>query len=375
MEHWIDEIPFWAQLFFPGVTLAILWKFAGSDSFRRFWGAMIFRKGRQIVIWLVCALSILGLLALSVFLVESLKSKAMEGAEVMADSSSDEPAWTLIEKNGVEYVSDKNVSEFYRFGALHEKGILRIFKHENMIMTWTVGMRAVSINGVSIDLEHAIDEIDGRAALSADDLANVIHPVISPSSIWSSEIFQTVVLDPRTESEGEQVKGDVSFRLANKVEKELLRRGFRVILARRSDIPVSNKERLSLASRQYGAVYLALLASTNGTLLKDEVRSTSLVCPPRELPRELRELEEADERDRQSTALAVALSAHSMSALNIDAAAVSRVDIGLITDSSPPSVMLESTSAEWTDEKIDLFTKAICDAITRFSSAPLQPGP
>ena len=61
VDEWIGDVPYWFQIFLPGLALLCLWKFAGSDGVRGFWGD-VFIRGRKV--WLFLLLALTGLVVI-----------------------------------------------------------------------------------------------------------------------------------------------------------------------------------------------------------------------------------------------------------------------------------------------------------------------
>ena len=58
VDEWTGDVPYWFQIFLPGLALVSLWRFAGSDWGRTFWG-VIFIQGKKV--WLFFILTFAGL--------------------------------------------------------------------------------------------------------------------------------------------------------------------------------------------------------------------------------------------------------------------------------------------------------------------------
>ena len=173
-------------------------------------------------------------------------------------------AWTVIKNNGRDYVTAKNIKNFYRFDALNISNGSLTFKSSKVNMTIKNGSDNLYINTVLFRLSYKIIQKNGHYLFSRIDLAKLIDPVLRPSYIKTAKRFDTVIIDP---GHGGSDPGsvnrygkekDFNLRLAKILMKDLERKGFRVRMTRSSDVYPTLGQRVQFANRIPNAIFVSI---------------------------------------------------------------------------------------------------------------------
>ena len=173
-------------------------------------------------------------------------------------------SWTIIKHDGRDYVTAKNIKNFYRFDALNiSKGELN-FQSPKVKMTIKNGSDNLYINTVLFRLSYKVTQKNGHYLFSRIDLAKLIDPVLRPSYIKTAKRFGTVIIDPGhggTDPGSVNRYGkekDFNLRLAKILMKDLERKGFRVRMTRSSDVYPTLGQRVSFANRIPDAIFVSI---------------------------------------------------------------------------------------------------------------------
>lgn len=311
----------------------------------------------------------LGALFLGLWLNQITRVKASKAAP------STEVSWSIESFDGREYVSDRNVVEFYKFESLEGDEGIRVFRHPNLIMAWIVGRPAILINGVEIDLTHPIVERQGAAYLTTVDLAKIVEPIIRPGHIRTTAEFDSVVISLGGQP-GSLTSGRTPFLddLATRLTADLVVGGIAVEFA---DIFPATSERgkskrVKAADKQ--AVYLDLRLVEADSGSPTSLSTFALVAPD--------SVSQAagtrqPVRDLESISLAVAIHSRVMGLVNdgerrlarLEEDAVAEIDAPMIRVVIESSKLSGDTPAEQRRELVREFSKAVTEGVIRWKSA------
>ena len=177
----------------------------------------------------------------------------------------DAVAWTIVKHNGRDYITAKNIKEYYRFSSFGVSSNTLYFRSPKIEMQIRAGTDKLFINGVLFRLSYSIVAKGRDHLFSRIDFAKLIQPVLRPSHIASAKRFHTVVIDPGHGGEdsgsrsvlGGQEKA-YNLRLAYMLKRELERRGFRVRMTRAADSFPTLGQRVVFANRVPGSIFISL---------------------------------------------------------------------------------------------------------------------
>ena len=259
-------------------------------------------------------------------------------------------SWTIIKHDGRDYVTAKNIKNFYRFDALNiSKGELN-FQSPKVKMTIKNGSDNLYINTVLFRLSYKVTQKNGHYLFSRIDLAKLIDPVLRPSYIKTAKRFGTVIIDPGhggTDPGSVNRYGkekDFNLRLAKILMKDLERKGFRVRMTRSSDVYPSLGQRVSFANRIPDAIFVSIHFNSfvNSTAKGIETYALSPRGSGTHNSRGVRNnFLEGNRRDSENIALATAVHAAVMKKTQAEDRGIKRDRFTVLAGLSMPAVLLE----------------------------------
>ncbi len=173
-------------------------------------------------------------------------------------------AWDIVKYQGRDYVTAKNIKDFYRFSSWGVKDSVIYFRSPRIEMRIRSGSDNLYINGVLFRLSFPVVYKDKKYLFSRIDFAKLINPVLRPSYIESAKRFHTVIIDPGHgghDPGSKSVYGkekEFNFRLATLLKRDLERRGFRVRMTRGDDSYLTLGQRVVFANRIPDAIFISL---------------------------------------------------------------------------------------------------------------------
>lgn len=261
--------------------------------------------------------------------------------------------WTLIKREGRDYVTLENLSRFYGFNDV---------KRVNNSVTLSLGSRSLRgqansaefyINNLKFILSYPLEEHEGKLLVSRMDLTKVIEPVMRPSRIRNAERIDTVVLDP---GHGGHDKGatcrwgaekDFTLDVARRAKAILEQQGFKVRMTRNSDVFVPLEERTRIANRYDNALFISIHFNSGANTAASGVETFTLA--PRGVPSmaadgpRLSDLQPCagNIRDAENMALATATHAALVRYSRLFDRGIKRARFVVIRDITVPGVLIE----------------------------------
>ena len=172
--------------------------------------------------------------------------------------------WNVVKQNGRDYVSFKNLAEFYHFGEFSHANRTISLRSDRRGILAHAETNEIRINGVRFYTLFPLQMQNGENLISAADVGKIVEPVLRPSRIKNATKVETVVLDPG--------HGGTDIGTANRwgTEKafaldvamvardQLQRAGFTVEMTRSNDTGLSLEERVEFANRFNNAVFVSI---------------------------------------------------------------------------------------------------------------------
>jgi hypothetical protein len=284
-----------------------------------------------------------------------------------ADSST-AVSWRIETFDGREYVSDRNIVEFYRFESLENEDGVRVFRHPNLLMAWVVGRPTIRINQVEIGLKHPIVERQGTAFLSTVDLAKIVEPIIRPGNIRTTAEFDVVVISLGGQTEASDSVG-TSFLDDLVVKEEFATRGIAVEFA--ETLPGGGK-RSNTTGRQEVHLDIRLIQTESGS--PASLSTFAIVAPD---SASQGSVHRQQVRDLEGLSLAVAIHSRVMGLVRDGGKRLALLEEDAVVDIDAPMVrvVIESsklsgdTPEEQRRELTRELSRAVADGIIRWRSA------
>ncbi len=184
--------------------------------------------------------------------------------------------WKITEHRGLRYVPLSQVKSHYAFTSLTKSGNEIYLKNHEVTLRFRAGGQEVLMNGVKFIFSNAIISLRGRYHMSVTDLLKVVDPILNPHQIAKS--FDTVIIDP---GHGGRDAGAVNslgteagynLKVARMLKDRLIKRGFKVVMTRESDVFLSLKQRVQLANRYKNAVFISIHFNSVGRTGRSRAR-------------------------------------------------------------------------------------------------------
>jgi N-acetylmuramoyl-L-alanine amidase len=285
----------------------------------------------------------------------------------------------------------ENLKQFYRFQSMKREGNRITMTARNLVFQMKVGDQEVQLNGVKFICTYPIIESSGKLAISRIDLTKLIDPVLRPSYIARAGHFRTVVLDP---GHGGKDAGAVNqygtekaynLRVATELRNLLVRRGFKVVMTRTSDVYLTLQERVDLANAlKEPAIFISIHFNAGGRTARGVETFT---LSPQGVAHYGKGVKSSDfqllngnQHDSANIALATAVHGQVIRCLgkaNTFDRGIKRARYSVLTSVKHPAILLEGGFMSHPYEArliansqyISSVAKGVCDAVTLYQKA------
>jgi N-acetylmuramoyl-L-alanine amidase len=180
-----------------------------------------------------------------------------------ARPASAQSAWQVLKYDGRDYLSMRNVADFYKLQYAHA-GKSVTLQSPGCTVRGDVGSKELIINGVKFIMSSDLVDSGDNVLLSRLDLTKLLEPVLRPNRIRGTAAIRTVVIDPGHggyDRGATSIYGDEkSFALdtALRLRELLLRRGLNVQMTRSTDVFVPLEERAAFANRFRDGMFVCI---------------------------------------------------------------------------------------------------------------------
>lgn len=260
--------------------------------------------------------------------------------------------WTLLKRDGRDYVTLENIGQFYQLGPVRKTGNHLILSTANRSLRGQVGSPEFYINNLKFVLSYPVTEISGKASISRMDLTKLLEPVLRPSRIQNSAKIDTVILDP---GHGGHDNGATSLfgseknytlDVALRAREALKAAGLHVYMTRTTDRFVPLEERAALASRFPNALFISIHFNSSGN---DASGVETYTLAPRGVPSmaadgpALSDFVPCTGNQRDAENIALACAAHATLVYNsaMFDRGIKRARFVVLRDNATPGVLIE----------------------------------
>ncbi len=308
--------------------------------------------------------------------------------------------WKMKEYRGNKYVPLSQVKEFYNLTSMTQSGREIILKNSQLTLKFQAGGQEVFMNDVKFIFSNAIVAL-GTYHMSVTDLLKVIDPVLRPTKIAGAKAFDTVVIDP---GHGGKDAGAINslgteaaynLKVSLLLREELVKRGFKVVMTRSSDVFLTLQERVKLANKYRNAIFVSIHFNSAGSRRARGIETFTL--SPEGVAHYGRSLKESDflkkpgnKQDSANIALATAIHWTSLKRLNssslkltVHDRGIRRARFSVLTGVQHPAILIEGGFLSHPKEKYLINTstyqrtlaKAVGDGIFLYRQATLGKNP
>lgn len=161
-----------------------------------------------------------------------------------------------------QYISLYSIANVYKFRVTARGG--RVYMNgRHHKFSFTPEKMNSSFNGVQMTLCHALYKKNGVYYVSKLDYDTMLLPLINRRMMRRHRV-RTVYLDPGHGGKDVGAEGryyyekSLTLKLASKVRSLLIKKGFKVIMSRRSDAFISLKNRVAIANRHKADIMVSI---------------------------------------------------------------------------------------------------------------------
>lgn len=179
-------------------------------------------------------------------------------------------AWNPVQIDSQEYISAREIADFYRFSRLSLLDADRAaFRSPTLSMQWEAQSPVLVINDTKFLVSAPCRKQDGQFYISRADLVKWIDPLLRPAHMAGAEAFDTVVIDAGHGGLDVGTRGpfdvekNYALDLALRLRDELRQRGLRTVMTRQADVRLSKHLRGELASAVPGSIFVSLHFNAN----------------------------------------------------------------------------------------------------------------
>src|SRR4051812_44775866 len=178
--------------------------------------------------------------------------------------------WTVIKHQTRDYVTFSNVAHFYNFPEYTRVSHTVSLRSERRGIRAQAGTSELYINGVRFVTDFPIFSSGDDELISAMDVSKIIEPIMRPNRLRNAHKIQTIVLDPghggvdQGASNRWGTEKTFALDVALHARAELQRAGYKVEMTRTRDVTVSLEDRVKIANRFPGGVFVSIHFNYSG---------------------------------------------------------------------------------------------------------------
>ena len=170
---------------------------------------------------------------------------------------------------GTRYLLLEDVATYYgmRFSRRAKSGRVHLTSRYSRL-DFELDKRSTTLNGVAVDLGHAVREWKGKPAISDTDFRSVLDPILRYASLPRSTVSR-VVIDPghggkdpgTTGSKLKKQEKEIVLQVARRLQAVLAAKGYAVSLTRTDDTELSLARRPAIAAARRADVFVSIHAN------------------------------------------------------------------------------------------------------------------
>jgi len=296
--------------------------------------------------------------------------------------------WTLIKRDGRDYVPVEDVAKFYSFTKVDFSNDAVNLAGATLRMQGGANSRELYLNGLKFILSFPIIKVDDRLLLSRMDLSKLIEPVLRPARISAAPV-RTVILDAGHGGFDQGARGllgnekDFALDVVLRARDLLLKAGYNVRLTRSADLFVPLEDRAAFANRQSNSIFVSV--HFNWGTREDAAGIETYSLAPRGVPStndvvgSLADFQQClgNLRDPENIALATAMHAGLITKLGANDRGIKRARFIVLRDINIPGVLIEGGFLSNTQDRVRVATpiyrqilaQAIVQGVTSYNRA------
>ena len=273
-------------------------------------------------------------------------------------ASAKQVSWKVKDYRGNKYVPLSQVKDFYNLTSMTQSGRQIILKNNQLTLKFQAGGQEVLMNDVKFIFSNAIVAL-GTYHMSVTDLLKVIDPVLRPAKIAGAKAFDTVIIDPGHGGKDPGARNSLgteagyNLKVGLLLKERLVKRGFKVVMTRSSDVFLTLQQRVQLANKYQNAIFVSIHFNAAGSRGARGIETFTL--SPEGVAHYGRSLKDSDfikkpgnNQDSANIALATAIHWTSLKRLNdpklkmdIRDRGIRRARFSVLTGVKHPAILLE----------------------------------
>lgn len=259
--------------------------------------------------------------------------------------------WKVVNKDGRDHVTLGDIKKFYSFPRLDREGRNAWLRSANMVVKISANAEDIYINNVKFCLCFPTTEQDGEILISRMDLAKLLDPIIRPTFIANTVIFDTVVIDAGHGGHDSGAVGrygsEKTYTLdtAQRLRKSLKSAGFKTLLTRDTDVFISLGGRVEIANRTPRSIFVSIHYNSYSS---SAIGFETFALAPQGTANSHDDLKDSDmrnrrgnSRDSENIALATAVHANALYKLRSVDRGVKRDRFSVISGIEKPGILVE----------------------------------
>lgn len=261
----------------------------------------------------------------------------------LPNASANGVLWNPIEADGRDYLPLDNLRSFYKLLPLPQSGGggTTSIGNSAISLAFGPGERDLRIQGVHCRLSYPVKtDADGNLMVSEVDIVKLLDPILRPLYIEKRAPVHTVVLDPGHGGHdvgvhaGQIRESDFALLICKKLQGELIKRGYRVILTHEQNQYLSDQRRIDILNDQEQAVFLSLHLNSGRSDYRGIETYTAAPALPdgRALP--------GNEHDASNIALALAVHSSLLAASDAQDRSCRRAHYSLLNSLNYPGIIV-----------------------------------
>ncbi len=172
-------------------------------------------------------------------------------------------AWNIVRYENRDYLTMRNVAEFYRL-QYQQEGRMVMLSSPGCTIRGDAGSKELIINGVKFIMSSDLVSSGDNVLLSRLDLTKLVEPVLRPNRIRGAMAIHTVIIDcghggydhGATSVYGNEK--DLALDVGLRLRELLQKRGLRVEMTRHDDTFIPLQERAAFANQFPDGIFVCI---------------------------------------------------------------------------------------------------------------------
>ncbi len=277
---------------------------------------------------------------------------------VLAGGGGRAAAWKTVNLYDREYVTAKDIAAFYRFDKFEVLGRDVWFRSPSLVMKLETESLEIMMNNTKFVLSNNVLVRDGEVLVSRLDLAKLIDPVLRPGYLRTAKPFTTVVVDPGHGGDDTGFEGRINgvkilepvfaLDVGLKLRDELVKRGFKVVMTRETDVRLSLDERARIGHETSDSILVSIhfnggarMASGIETYAMSPRGTLSTLDAGKKADDLVPDFWEGNLRDGENIALAAAVHSSVMRRMQMIDRGIRRARHEVLRETGKPGILIE----------------------------------